>query len=541
MKLKKFLTVFVSLLTVVSMLFSTAVTASADKGDRGRSPSKTHSYIRNNSQENDNDQGNNNNNPNNDQGNNNNNPSNDQGNNNANNDQGGQQQEQSQNTTANKISLYSDIPSYLGSGNDECTIHFLLIDSDEANGSMSNVTHSKNSSYTLPDCIYKAAEGFAFDGYIVCDDDQGEKKYKAGDVITIGDQSHLYIWCHFKRGADQNRTVVHFTYGYGDPCTGTMGDIVVEKGKDFKAPKCTLTAKKGYVFDHWVLDKEYKAGDTINAGNADEVYVWAIFVKKGEQTVEVTFDNNLSGNKHRSYTENLKYDYNENTMTEGYGKITLPEPDFDTLKGYKFKKWNVGKPGDTYYTDVSEKVTIYAVMERESVNISDCSVELYYSAYLNTLKKVVTTPICTVKDKYGNDLTINEDFKVEYLNISAPNGQTKIKLTGINGVTGTKTGSYKLRLKKQEITKASMSNGKLEVNFLPTDECYYKVTIQVSESSGFASDKTLSFTKTSSSGATSCKIELDDDWKNVKKYIRVRYKAVGGYNAPWSDVKTVNP
>ena len=133
MKLKKFLTVFVSLLTVVSMLFSTAVTASADKGDRGRSPSKTHSYIRNNSQENDNDQGNNNNNPNNDQGNNNNNPSNDQGNNNANNDQGGQQQEQSQNTTANKISLYSDIPSYLGSGNDECTIHFLLIDSDEAN------------------------------------------------------------------------------------------------------------------------------------------------------------------------------------------------------------------------------------------------------------------------------------------------------------------------------------------------------------------------------------------------------------------------
>ena len=197
----------------------------------------------------------------------------------------------------------------------------------------------------------------------------------------------------------------------------------------------------------------------------------------------------------------------------------------------------IAKPGENYIIDSSTPI-IYANAEKTKVKMSNCGINVNYSGYWNVYTGYKIKPKYTIySKKYGFFLEEGVDFKAEYSNNIKP-GYGEIKVTGINGNTGTKTFKFKIKPPMQEISAWVNESGTIEVHFSKTDEYLPEVEIQISLRPEFNYTPEL---KTFSDGKNRKKsfIYLPSSWKDPETvYIRARYVA-NGINGDWSYSKTL--
>ncbi len=116
-------------------------------------------------------------------------------------------------------------------------------------GKMEDAKARFNRPYTLPDCLFTAPEGEAFDGWVI-----NGTKYAPGDEITVtSDTTVVAEWAVM--------ISVKFDANGG---SGEMQTMYSPEGK-FVLPVCEYTSPNGSIFDKWIIDgKEYEPGDSID-------------------------------------------------------------------------------------------------------------------------------------------------------------------------------------------------------------------------------------------------------------------------------------
>ena len=405
------------------------------------------------------------------------------------------------------------------------TIHFKLANDSMASGTMKDYIAAKNSSFQLPECGFKAKEGYVFERYVGF----GENSARPEEYISIGDADEYWVWACF-RPIEYASVVFSFN---SVEAKGQMETVKVEKGSKFKLPECTLIPQYGYDFDYWETPLgNLKPGYSIQLGYNKTNMIWARF--KEVSYVNVIFDNGLKGSDNESFTSQVLFEYDKNNNIV----ITLPKLKFKSVKGVKFNNWKGGKPGEKYILGSADEYiystpVVYAEPEKTKVKMSDCSISVKSGDWKIYTGEAIT-PKYSLINKYGVILEEGVDFKAEYSDNIVP-GKGKITVTGINGNTGTRTFHFKILPPKITIS-ASMQYGDLKVRFSRITKDLRQVEIQVSLREKFNYTPEMITEKAELLWQDIYWITIPSSWKNADAiYVRARYVS-NGVNGDWSKV-----
>ena len=134
-------------------------------------------------------------------------------------------------------------------------IYVVSFVSNGGSGTMASIEKVEGSTYTLPQCKFRAPSGKEFDGWKVGSD---ETLKQPGETITI--ISDVVITAEWKLLPIVTHTVSFDANGG----TGTMESLSVNKGEQLTLPACSFVAPEGKTFDYWLISSvKYQPGDKI--------------------------------------------------------------------------------------------------------------------------------------------------------------------------------------------------------------------------------------------------------------------------------------
>ncbi len=138
-------------------------------------------------------------------------------------------------------------------------------DSDGGSGTMSPVSVTLDSQYSLPECSFEPPAGRYFEGWSL--DSDPDTVLKPGDPVVV-DRPLVAraVWGSIIY-------TVSFLPGDG---SGTMGSVQAVYGQELVLPGCAFDAPDGKGFAGWSADgKRYRPGDVyVVHGNADIEAQW---------------------------------------------------------------------------------------------------------------------------------------------------------------------------------------------------------------------------------------------------------------------------
>ena len=198
----------------------------------------------------------------------------------------------------------------------------------EGSGSMESKKIAKGSTYELPKCTFTAPDNKEFKSWSVDD-----KEKSVGEEITIDGNIELTaLW-------KEIQVKVSFNANQG---SGTMKDVLVNKGSKYTLPACDFTAPTNKEFKAWEVNgKEKAVGDVITIN--DNTEITATWRDKPIEKYKVTLVANNGTNETKE--ENI----------EKGKEYTLPECKFTEPENKVFKAWQIAdkeyKPQDKIKID----------------------------------------------------------------------------------------------------------------------------------------------------------------------------------------------
>ena len=208
----------------------------------------------------------------------------------------------------------------------------------EGSGSMESKKIAKGSTYELPKCTFTAPDNKEFKSWSVDD-----KEKSVGEEITIdGNIEITALW-------KEIQVKVSFNANQG---SGTMKDVLVNKGSKYTLPACDFTAPTNKEFKAWEVNgKEKAVGDVITINEDTEVI--AIWRDKPIEKYKVTLVANNGTNDTKVVEKEKGADY------------TLPDCKFTAPEGQVFKAWEIGdKEYDPQTTiKIDEETEIKAIWQ----------------------------------------------------------------------------------------------------------------------------------------------------------------------------------
>ena len=151
---------------------------------------------------------------------------------------------------------------------------------------------AKGEVFTIPECLFKAPSGKAFDCWTV----DGERYYPGNTIVMNYDKTFIANWYDLGYTAK-------FTSNCG---VGVQKDITVKAGEKLTLPACTFIAPGGMVFDCWQKDSNiYKPGEQVSiTENTSFTAIWKDAPRGVIDSIAVTITAPAAGEK-PSYTASV--------------------------------------------------------------------------------------------------------------------------------------------------------------------------------------------------------------------------------------------